>query len=48
MQVALTTLIQTAIQQSTQPLALPNRPIGVSNSGIISAENSAQTTGSAN
>jgi hypothetical protein len=48
MQIALTTLIQTVIQQNAQPLALPNRPIGVSNSGIISAENSAQTVGSAN
>lgn len=29
-------------------LAVPNRPIGVANSGIIAAENSAQTTGSNN
>lgn len=29
-------------------LAVPNRPIGVANSGIIAAENSAQTTGSSN
>lgn len=29
-------------------LAVPNRPLGVANSGIIAAENSAQTTGSSN
>jgi hypothetical protein len=29
-------------------LAVPNRPIGVANSGIVSAENSAQSSGSAN
>jgi hypothetical protein len=29
-------------------LAVPNRPIGVANTGIIAAENSAQTTGSSN
>jgi hypothetical protein len=29
-------------------LAVPNRPIGVANSGIIAAENSAQTSGSNN
>jgi hypothetical protein len=29
-------------------LAVPNRPLGVATSGIIAAENSAQTTGSSN
>jgi hypothetical protein len=29
-------------------LAVPNRPIGVANSGVVAAENSAQSSGSAN
>ena len=29
-------------------LAIPNRPIGVANSGVVAAENSAQTSGSSN